>query len=639
MPTSPNPNPSAPASSRFPGVALAGGIVAVAALVAYSNTFHVPFLFDDIPSIVDNATIRHLGTALAPAADSTVSGRPILNLSLAADFALHGAGPAAYHATNLLIHVFSALLLLGIVRRTLEARRSAVALPVAFCVALLWAVHPLNSESVTYVIQRAESLMGLFYLATLYCLIRGAQGRDSWLILSVACCLLGMATKESMASAPLMVLLFDRTFLAGTFRDALRIRTKTYIGLAASWIVLGFLVVSTHGRAGTVGFAGSVSPLRYAATQAWALAHYLRLSLWPQPLVFDYGRAFVAPPSDVFMGCFVVALVVAATLWALCRRPALGFLGTCFLALLAPSSSFIPILTETVAEHRMYLPLIPVIVVLVTAGFRWIPRWAVGISVAVSILLLSATWRRNETYLSAEAVWQSVVRAVPGNERARNNLGYALAAEPGKLGEAIEQYRRALEIEPSYAQAHLNLAMALVRVPGQIDDAVAEFRRALALNVTMVDAHFNLARALMSMQGHMPEAIAEYEATLDLRPDYAQAHYNLGCAFGATPGGTKEAIAQYHEALRLNPHLAEAHFNLGCALAQEPGHVDDAISEFEETLKLNPAYVPALCNLATALGSVGRVEEGIHNAEKALVLDPGNVAAHAILDNLRTYGH
>lgn len=614
---------------------MAAAVVALAGLAAYARTLPVPFLFDDIPSIQENTTIRHLGRSLAPAADTTVSGRPVVNFSLALDYALGGMAPWVYHATNIAVHVTAALVLLGIVRRTLVLLRNPSALPIAFCVALLWVLHPLNTESVTYVIQRAESLMGLFYLVTLYCFIRAATAESTpWLVLSVAACFVGMATKEAMATAPLLVLLYDRTFLAGSFRGAVRQRWKAYGALSSSWILLGCLVLSTHGRTGTVGFGGSVSSMDYAKTQAWAVGNYLRLAVWPSPLVFDYGRSLVTRVPEILPGLLVVALLVGATLWALVRRPVLGFLGASFLLTLAPSSSFIPVLTETVAEHRTYLALIPIVVFFVLTLNRWFPRAMLTACSILAAALLAATLLRNDTYRSADDVWRSVVESRPGNERAHNNLGFILASEPGRHDEAVAQYRQAIALDPAYAQAHLNLGMALVQDPARIADAVTEFRRAIQLNPTLVDAHFNLAIALMGVPGHRDEVVAEYQRALRLKPDYAEAHFNLGCAYGQMPGMANEAITQYREALRIDPDLTLAHFNLGCALVQEPGRLDEAISEFRETLRLEPRYVSALCNLAVALGSTGHTQEAIARAEDALRIQPDNLAARSILANL-----
>ena len=287
-----------PVPRRRPdGTVLALGCALFAVTIAaYCRTFGVPFIFDDLPSIVDNPSIRHLRTAFLPPGDSTVGGRPVLNASLAVNYAVSGLAVWSYHALNVAIHALAGLVLFGIVRRTLAARMDGSATLVGFCAALVWALHPLLTESVTYVIQRGESLMGLFLLLTLYCLIRGAAsaGRAAkyWYGLSVATCLLGMGTKEVMVSAPLVALLYDRTFLSGSYREAWRRRRWVYAGLAATWLILPFLVISTHGRNGSAGYGQGVTPVAYALTQFPAIVHYLRLSFWPFPLIFDYGSAW-----------------------------------------------------------------------------------------------------------------------------------------------------------------------------------------------------------------------------------------------------------------------------------------------------------------------------------------------------------
>ncbi len=277
-------------------IALAAGAIVLATAAAFSSSFRGAWIYDDMPAIVENPTIRQLWPVwkplCPPLGGKAVSGRPLLNLSLAINYAISGNEVWSYHAANLVIHVLAALTLFGILRRTLllptvrdRLGSAAVAVPLAAVIALLWALHPLQTESVTYITQRAESLMGLFYLLTLYCFIRGSRGhpifasakigtvptirgecrgsgvrgqgtgRDSrpsssilppvaWYAASVTACLLGMATKEVMISAPLIVLLYDRTFCAGSFRQAWRRRPGFYAALACTWLLLGWLVLS-----------------------------------------------------------------------------------------------------------------------------------------------------------------------------------------------------------------------------------------------------------------------------------------------------------------------------------------------------------------------------------------------------------
>ncbi len=614
------------------------GVLVAAAVLAYGRTFSVPLLFDDAGSITGNPSILRLGTALFPPVDATVGGRPVLNVSLAINHAISGTSVWSYHASNLAIHVLAGLFLFGIVRRTLAPRVGPAATSTAFCAALLWALHPLQTESVAYIIQRAESLMGLLYLLTLYCFIRGAEadgpGKRPWYALSIAACCLGMATKEVMASAPLIVILYDRTFVAGSFREAWRRRRYVHSGLAATWLILAFLVLSTHGRSGTAGLGTGVHWWSYAFTQSTAIIHYLRLCFWPQSLVFDYGRALAPPSLRVAVCALAVAVLAAATAWALVRKPALGFLGAAFFAILAPSSSIVPVATETIAEHRMYLPLAAVVVLAVIGIHRWLGRATLPFCMALAAGLFAATWRRNEIYRSEEGIWSDTVAKRPGNERAHNNLGYILSKIPGRLDEAIAQYGDALRLAPDYAQAHVNLGTALLAMPGRLNEGIAQYEEALRLKPELFEVHYNLGCALDKVPGRSNDAIGHYEEALRLKPDYAEAHYNLGCDLDKMPGKLNDAIAQYEEALRIRPDYAEAHFNLGIALEAIPGRMSEAIAQYEEALRLRPGYAEAHYNLGCDLQAMpGRLDEAVSHYEEAVRLKPDFAEAYCNLGN------
>ena len=283
--------PLPPPNSSRAGIFVAAALLTAAVLAAWANSFRGPFIFDDLPAIVQNPTIRTLAlpTALAPPrSGQPAGGRPLVNFSFALNWAVAGADVRGYHVLNLAIHVLAALALFGVVRRTLRsrplaARFAAHATPLAFAVAALWALHPLQTESVTYVAQRAESLGGLGLLLTLYASIRGADSPTPmrWHSLAVVTCLLGMATKEVMYAAPLLVLLHDRTFSAGTLREALRQRRWFYAALAATWLLLAWLVKETGNRGATAGFGLGIMPWHYLLTQCGAVIHYVRLAFWP----------------------------------------------------------------------------------------------------------------------------------------------------------------------------------------------------------------------------------------------------------------------------------------------------------------------------------------------------------------------
>jgi len=306
--------------------------------------------------------------------------------------------------------------------------------------------------------------MGLFYLLTLYCFIRsadetgerqGARGEilekemrepqvirplasRLWSLASVFSCLLGMASKEVMVSAPLIVLLYDRTFVAGTFRDAWARRRLFYAALAATWILLGYLVAHTHGRGGSAGFGVNLTAWEYALTQCEAIVHYLRLSLWPHPLILDYGMYVVRQPGAVWPQALALIMLVTGTLAGLWRWPVVGFFGMWFFAILAPSSSVVPIASQTIAEHRMYLPLAAVLVLLVMGLHACIGKKSAVVFMALAAWWGSLTLQRNEDYRSELGIWRDTVEKRPDNPRAHSTLGQLLQ-QSGQLPEAIAQ--------------------------------------------------------------------------------------------------------------------------------------------------------------------------------------------------------
>jgi Flp pilus assembly protein TadD len=598
-----------PALRRVEWQVLGSEVILVAGAIAvYSRTFSVPLLFDDRAAIIDNPTIRHWATAFWPPINTTASGRPVLNLSLAVNYALSGTAVWSYHALNLAIHALAGLTLFGIVRRTLARRADAAASALACAVALLWTLHPLQTESVTYVVQRAESLMGLFYLLTLYCFIRGTEADARprlWYTLSVAACLLGMATKEVTASAPLIVLLYDRTFVAGSFRDAWHRRRWLYLSLAATWLPLAGLVAGAGwNRHGMVGFDIAITPWVYWLTQFEAVARYLWLSVWPHPLVFEYSSLWMNRPAEVSLYALLVGGVAAGVLVALWRRPILGFLGAWFFALLAPTS-VMPSRIQMIVEHRMYLPLAAVMT-LVAMGIHAAVKsrsWVVFGALALGLGLLTA--RRNEDYRSEWTLWSDTVAKRPDNAVAHYNLGNAWLEIPGHLDDAIAEYEAAVRLKPDYAEAHNSLGFAWAQTPGRLADARAQFEAALRLDPDSASAHTNLGNVWQVTPERLNDAIAQYEAALRLDPDSAEAHYNLGLAWSRMPGRLKDAIAHFEAALRLRPDFAPGWHSLGVSWYQL-GNLPAAAESFREELRLSPDDPVAQRALATVLQKIQR---------------------------------
>lgn len=654
----------------IPVLLLCGGLGLV--LLAYANSFRVPFLFDDPASIVRNPTIRQLwppSTPLSPpgGGGQTVEGRPVLNLSLAVDYATGGLAPWRFHVTNLVIHLLAGLVAFGLVRRMLVWLAPAAKLAdrtwFAGAAALLWVLHPLQTESVTYVIQRAESLAALWLLLTLYGFVRGVQTvSPRWLIVSVATCLLGMATKETSVVAPVLVLALDRTWGAGSYVAALRQRPRYYAGLAATWLLLILLVIGAGSRGGTIGPVTGLPWWGYGLTQLRGVVKYMALAAWPSPLVFDYGKDLIHHAGEIVLWAplYVAALTLAVIGYL--RRSWLGFLGVGFFLLLAPSSSVVGGTRQMLAEHRMYLALLPLLLavlglILVTCGRRALP--VLGLAAGALALL---TYGRNRAYQSDLAIWTDTVAKRPGNAWAHNNLGLAYL-DRSRAADAAAEFAVAIQLDPAMPEAPVNLGNAYLDlhrvddalaafqtgqrlaprdpsagnavgvallVAERVDESIATFRAVLALDPGNATTHTHLANAL-SRAGQIPEALDHYATARSLAPETAALDTNWGNAL-VQAGRLDEAIARYQDALRLSPNEAATYFNLGRALANL-NRLDEAIAAYEAAIRLQPELAVAELNLGNALARSQRLPDAIPHYRRAVALNPGDPLAHYSLAN------
>ncbi len=621
-------------------------IIVVAGIGVYITGLNGEFIWDDSRCIVRNEAIRHLW----PLDARLLARRPVVNISLAINYAVGELKPLGYHDVNVLIHILAAMTLFGIIRRTLlldllRKTHGHVAPWLAFVVSLIWVVHPLQTQSVTYIVQRAESMMGLFYLLTLYCLIRGANARHAWIWFagSIACCALGMGSKAVMVTAPVVMLLYDRAFLSSSFAKALRARWPLYVGLCSTWVVLylsGVVTGVLRQEAGpgpaTVGFAcKDISPLQYLATQPGVILHYLRLSLAPAGLCLDHGWPTAKEIGQVLPQSILVVSLLAATVWAYLRRPCFGFLGVWFFLILAPTSSFIPI-RDVMFEHRMYLSLASVVCVVVFGVYHVLwrvipqtkassagatPASRLGLAIVivvpvVSALAIATVWR-NMDYRTAISIWEDTVAKSPHSARSQFNLGCILS-NCDRVPEAIEQFRKAIQLSPNYVSAHVYLAKSFRKL-GRLDDAVSGFRVSLQLDPVNVEAHFQLGLALAA-QGHTEEAASEFERTLAIEPDHVEASVNLGVMLGRL-GKHQEATVAYKKAIELQPGHVDAHYNFARTLAAQK-KVDEAIGEYRAAIKSDAGFMRARVNLAILLVDTGKMEEAIAECRAAIRLDP-----------------
>jgi len=492
---------------------LLGLVVLLGTMIPFYNSLDGAFLLDDYEAIYNNPTIRTAWppwSALQPPRETSVAARPLTNYTFALNYAVHGLSLRGFHTVNVMIHAAAALALFGLVRRTLLSptlndRFAGAADLLAAAIALLWAAHPLQTESVTYLVQRTESLCGLAYLLTLYAFVRSMETSrpSTWQFIAVLTCFAGMACKEVMVTAPLMVLLIDRALFAHSFGQALSSRRGLYLGLAASWLLLGYLL-SGSPRPVSAGAALPFESLDYARTEASVVLHYLRLSIWPRPLILDYGWPISSSWSQALPACVAMAalLALAAFLWV--RRPSLGLPAVAFFLLLAPTSSFYPIL-DAAFEHRMYLALAPIVVFVVLGlwtysrrGLARNPATAkavlIGFTLVVWHAFTLATIERNAEYADPIAFWKSnLANGRIDNPRAITNLSGAFLMANQNF-EAREAALHAVQLSDDNPDAYANLCIASLRL-GFFDEAVKMGRIAVELREDSVAAHVNLALA------------------------------------------------------------------------------------------------------------------------------------------------
>ncbi len=644
----------------------AATLLIVCGAAAYSDSFDGVFVFDDIGSITANPHIKSLwplSEAMSAPKDVTVAGRPVPALTLALNYALAPAdardalappGPDSppedaerflrnvwgYHAVNILVHLLAGLTLFGVVRRSLRApalrgRFGASSTLFAWLVALIWIVHPLATESVTYVVQRVEALMGLFYLLTLYCAIRAAERgshRRWWTAGAIVACALGMGSKEAMVTAPLVVALWDwligrppadaeaekplpaaqESTRPGDTKRWWRDRGPLYAGLATTWVILAVLVAGNP-RPHSAGFGlGGWTWWSSLQTQAGVVAHYLRLAVVPYPLVFDYGWPRTASFLEVAPQALLLAALFAATVVAAVRRQPLGLVGAWFFLVLAPTSSILPIPTEVAAEHRMYLPVAAVITLVVAAS------WALGrrvlslavrpgrslgrvpaiagllAGVAVAATLGAMTYARNRDYQADERLMRDTAWKRPLNIRPRVAYGADLLAAR-RFADAETELREAARLEGSdkaLAQANMYLGAALC-ARQKTAEGVAHLRQALSLDPTLAEAHALLGEAYAG-RGELALAVTHFTTALNGLPDNVAVLRRVAWLLATAPdpgirdGGRAVGLAE--RAVRLTGRRDIMALEALMAAYAEQGRYTEAAAAGREALALARAH-------------------------------------------------
>ncbi len=632
-------------------------LVALVVITAYSSSMKGAFLFDDLCAVVDNNSIHSLwplSHSMWGPQDSPTAGRPLVNFSFALNYAIGELNVFSYHLLNVLLHLCNTVVLFALIWRTFrnsswgeEWRKSSWSL--AFIVSAIWAVHPLQTETVSYATQRSELLMAFFLLSTLYSARRAWDSETksasiSWQCLCVVCCALGMACKEVMVVAPVMVVIYDRTILNQPIVLLFKRKWPLYLGLASTWSILAMLL-ATNPRGASTGFGLTFTVPEYLTTQCWAITKYLKLTFWPVAMCGDYGPLKITE-WEIWFPCFLLLLFLAGlTLLAWFRNRALSFLGVWFFLILAPSSSIVPVISEPIAERRMYLPIAAIIILVVVvfakfidrctvranekSGFRTHLRTALKLVCFLSLVIAFAwtTYERNKAFRSQLAFWTDATQKLPVNARAFSALGLAYSAD-GQIELAKANLLRALQMVPFYDGAHQNLAHWYA-TKGLHAEALLHLECAKVHprigSTTCAKECCNLGKQFAE-QGRFFDALVYFDLAMAMDPKFAEPYFNRGLLLVRT-SEFDGATQFFRAAIEVDPTMLDSLVALADVYFLQE-RLDEAIKTYQSVLQRDPGSSRASANLAVALFRKGKYLESIQWSEKALSIAPGLPGAY-----------
>jgi Tfp pilus assembly protein PilF len=607
---------------------LAVGIILLLTTMVYANSIHNDFTnWDDLSLVVENPAIRSLSIdnlieIFTPKAGKTY--QPVRVLSYAIDYYLWKLNPLGYHLGNIVLHGFSAVILYFLLASLLNQIRSESSLEsnriIALLASLLFAVHPVNVEAVTWISSRKYGLLAFFYFSSLYFYSKHSEkGRYHriYYALSVVSYVLSLLSSPFSVTLPAILFLYDycriRDINPYNIIKSRLLSYLPYIVLSISqFVILWNSFTTTPGPAPAIK-SHEINNIFYTfLTMLRVLYDYMKNLIFP----FWLNNMYVDHTSTSLLEYKVILslLVISLLIGILFFQVRAGYkvnlfcLGW-FVFTWLPVSNIIPISTK-MADRYLYLPAVGLFLLFSLAVYntshRWFSRKAKQLVTVplIAFLVFSLAYLsidRNRVWANSQTLWEDSLRKAPAYWVPHMNLGLTMAQQ-GRIEEALSYYRESLRLNPNSVHTHNNLGVVLLE-RGQIGDAIGHFVAALRLKSDYAETHNNLGVA-MFRQGQFDRATAHYREALRLDPDFGKAHNNLGNVL-VEKGQFDEAIFHYSMALKAKAHYPEAHNNLGVALAQL-GKLNEAIVQFKEALRLKPDYTQASTNLDLALSMVGK---------------------------------
>jgi len=644
-------------------------------LVIYSNTFKAPFIFDDLQNIKENPLFQAAGSGTVTRAtfESYCTNRPVANFSFFLNYRLHQDSVTGYHVVNVAVHILAGIFLFLLLRTTLTLPCVGFDERHGFWIALfsslLWFVNPVQTQSVTYIVQRMNSMASMFYVLSLFFYAKGRLvGRPRtgwpWFAGSAAAGILALGTKEIAATLPFFVFLYEWFFLQDLDRAWIKRRLPYLLGAVVVFGVVALLYLGPHPLRSVFAGYGSrdFTPSERVLTEFRVVIYYIGLLLYPRPSRlnldhdFSISHSLLQPMTTLFSLGAIIGLIVLAILTAKKQR-LISFAILWFFGNLAIESSVVNL--EIIFEHRTYLPSMFFFVVLVVLAYRLFrkDRLVVWVLSAAVLVLCLWTYERNQVWGSSISLWSDCAKKSPDKLRPHYNLGTNLA-RASRLEEANLQFRQALRVAPDDTKTHFNLATSLTH-QGKLEEAAFHYREAIRTRPLFPEAETGLGVAL-ARQGKLEEAIAHYRRALEVKPDDEVTQNNLGHAL-ARQGKFDEAAEHYRAALRIKPgytealrnmkilsairdksaaspphhrdtapmgsEKAQACFDEGIELARQ-GKLHEAVERFRDGLKIGPDSADGHYDLGVALAQQGKLDEAVDHYEKAVRIRPDYAEAH-----------